>query len=353
MIKLTPFLGTQSNATSAQPAKTAAKTGEKSPEFEKKHPKREYSDPLMQWPIRGLAFTNDIGAAISDIAPKAGMMMWIPALMYFGADIYDKYRNDKESYDPNSKRGLKQACFQTLASVVFPIVVVHAGQKTASILSRKSKDGLSLQSKEEVVRHHLQNMSEVKLSDYVNNKELYKKEYNEALDNMIDETMRKYNHKNPVKLLFNLVFSHRHPEAMGKDQRAKIHGFINKRIDNMFEMREQLLEGKKQDKMSEKMFKEFEKLKETYKNDKKYAKNYDLHAVKDILKKFEEKQIYKTKMVKTIGGFISLGVFIKFIDYFVENVIMHKYIGPGIDKINKKDLEKFKNQFLGLGKSRD
>lgn len=88
--------------------------------------------------------------------------------------------------------------------------------------------------------------------------------------------------------------------------------------------------------MSEKMFKEFEKLKETYKNDKKYAKNYDLHAAKDILKKFEEKQIYKTKMVKTIGGFISLGVFIKFIDYFVENVIMHKYIGPGIVKLIKK-----------------
>lgn len=76
-------------------------------------------------------------------------------------------------------------------------------------------------------------------------KNFIKKNITKLLDNMIDETMRKYNHKNPVKLLFNLVFSHRHPEAMGKEQRAKIHGFINKRIDNMFEMREQLLSGKK------------------------------------------------------------------------------------------------------------
>lgn len=137
MIKLTPFLGTQSNATSAQPAKIAAKTGEKNPEFEKKHPKREYSDPLMQWPIRGLAFTNDIGAAISDIAPKAGMMMWIPALMYFGADIYDKYRNDKESYDPNSKRGFKTGLLPSACKCGIPY----------SCSSRRSKNSFNFKQK--------------------------------------------------------------------------------------------------------------------------------------------------------------------------------------------------------------
>lgn len=345
LTRITPFLGTK-NTTPPQSAQSNHSNTNNSPEFEKKHPKRKYSDPLMQWPLRGLAFTNDIGAAISDIAPKAGMMMWIPALMYFGADIYDKYRNDKESYDPSSKRGLKQACFQALASVVFPIAVVHTGQKAASLLSRYSKEGLSLQSKEEVIRHHLRNMSEVHIRDYAKNPELYKKEYNDALDIMIDETMRKHSTKNPFKLFFNLIFGHRHPEAMGKDRRAKVHDFINQRIDNMFEMRKQLLEGKKPEKMTKKMFKQFEKLKEVYKNDKKYAKDFDLHAAKDILKKFEESKIFKTKMAKTVGGFAALGLLIKPIDYFVENIIMHKYIGPGIDNFDKEDVAKFKNKFL-------
>ena len=69
---------------------------EATPDFGKvERKKRKYSDPLMLWPLRGLAFTLDIGAAIMDIAPTAGQALWIPALMYFGADIYDKYRNNK------------------------------------------------------------------------------------------------------------------------------------------------------------------------------------------------------------------------------------------------------------------
>src|SRR5699024_4824001 len=117
------------------------------------------------------------------------------------------------------------------------------------------------------------------------------------------ETMRKHEHKNPFKLIVNLFFGHRHPEAMGKDRRQKLHDFIDNRIDNMFAMRKDLLDGKKPEAMSEKMFKKFENLKETYKLDKKYSDDYINHAAKDILKKFEENKIFKTKMAKTIGGF--------------------------------------------------
>lgn len=325
------------------------KNNSASPEFEKSHenkPKKKYSDPLMQWPIRGMAFTNDIGAAIADIAPKAGMAMWVPALMYFGADIYDKYRNNKENYDPSTKRGLKQAMFQAFASVIFPIATVHLGQKTASILARNSKEGLSLQTKEEVVKDHLNYMSQRKLRDYQGNIDLYKEKYTLALDNMIDETMRKHDYKNPLKLVANLIFGHRHPEAMGKDRRQKIHDFMNKRIDNMFEMRTDLLEGKKPKVMSDKMFKKFELLREAYKVDKKYSSDYLNHAAKDILKQFEESKIFKTKMAKTIGGFVALGLLIKPIDTFVENVIMHKYVGPGIDMIKTPDVSKYRDKFL-------
>ena len=59
----------------------------------KKYKKQEYIDPLANWPLRGLGYTNDIGIAISEIAPTVSRLFWVPALMYFGADIYDKYKN--------------------------------------------------------------------------------------------------------------------------------------------------------------------------------------------------------------------------------------------------------------------
>lgn len=346
MTKITPLNATDRNLSVKN---TQKKSQGISPEFEKatdKKRKQNYSDPLMEWPIRGMAFTNDIGAAIADIAPKAGMAMWVPALMYFGADIYDKYRNNKENYDPSTKRGLKQALFQAFASVIFPIATVHIGQKTASLLARSNKEGLSLQSKEEVVRDHLQHMTQTRLREYQGNVEGYKQIYTKALDNTIDETMRKHDYKNPFKLIGNLLFGHRHPEAMGKDRRAKIHDFINKRIDNIFEMRKDLVEGKKPEKMSKKLFDQFEQLKLKYKNDPKYTGDCVLHAVKDTLKKYEENKIFKTKMAKTVGGFIALGLLIKPIDSFVEHVLMHKYVGPGIDKLNSNDIKNFKNRFL-------
>lgn len=95
-----------------------------------------------------------------------------------------------------------------------------------------------------------------------------------------------------------------------------------------------------------KCLKKFENLKETYKLDKKYSDDYLNHAAKDILKKFEENKIFKTKMAKTIGGFIALGLLIKPIDTFVENVIMHKYVGPGLDKIKSPDVSKYRDKFL-------
>ena len=58
-----------------------------------KKEKKKYVDPLANWPLRGLGYTNDIGIAINEIAPATARLFWVPALMYFGADIYDKYKN--------------------------------------------------------------------------------------------------------------------------------------------------------------------------------------------------------------------------------------------------------------------
>ena len=63
-----------------------------------------------------MSYSNEIGTAISEIAPKLGTALWAPTFLYLGADIYDKYKNDKDNYKPSGKRALKRAIFQGMTS---------------------------------------------------------------------------------------------------------------------------------------------------------------------------------------------------------------------------------------------
>ncbi len=315
----------------------------------KKKDQKQYNDPLMKWPVRGMAFTNDIGAAISDIAPKAGALLWYPAMMYFGADIYDKYRNDKESYDPNAQRGFEQAVFQAFASVIFPIVAVHTGQKTASVLARHSKEKLSLQTQEESTQFLMDFMDRRKLKKYDGQKAKFKEEFQVSFDNYVESTTLKHQNKNVFRKFFDLIFSSKHPEVMGqvgKEGKQTLEKFLDKKIDNMFEIREALLndETRRPDKLSEKLFTEFKNAKEKYLKDPDFKANAKELAIKDVLLNMESSNIFKTKMKKTIGGFIVLGALIKPIDMFVENVIMKKYVEPGLDYIQETSINSFKRK---------
>ena len=110
----------------------------------------EYVDPMMKWPLRGAAFTNEVGEALRPIIGGAANLTWVPALMYIGADVYDKYKNDQTEYSPNSKRCLKEAIFQGLASVCLPVFAVKLGQNIFSQFGKFDKDGISLNAKEHV-----------------------------------------------------------------------------------------------------------------------------------------------------------------------------------------------------------
>ena len=82
------------------------------------HQNNKYHDPLNKGIFVVLSNSNEIGTAISDIAPRLGAALWAPTFMYLGADIYDKYKNDKDNYDPSAKRAFKRAIYQALTSVV-------------------------------------------------------------------------------------------------------------------------------------------------------------------------------------------------------------------------------------------
>jgi len=99
-------------------------------------------DVLMKYPIRGLGYANEIGEAIRPLSNSLASFMWCPALLYFGADIWDKYRRgEDDTYQkPSVKKGVEQAIFQGLASVTLPTLSVILGQTAANAVIDKFPD---------------------------------------------------------------------------------------------------------------------------------------------------------------------------------------------------------------------
>ena len=343
MIKLTP---TNVNAN----IKTLAFTSsQKEAKKEEKPALKTYEDPLVQWPARGLAYTNEIGAAISEVAPKLGLALWAPALLYIGADVYDKYKTDKDSYNPDAKRGTKQAIFQGLASVLMPTGAVIAGQKLASVAAIAGKDGISLQTKEEITNFLSDFISRRELSEYKGQKEEFKKEFFEQLGHKRENLMRESKFENPIKSFFKMIFKRRHPEAMAKTEKEKVTAYADKCIDRIFDLHDNLTQNKKPKELSTKLYDHFIKLQNTYKQDKdpKISGKYLENAAADVIQKFEKSRLLKsTKMLKTIGGFIALGLAIKPIDKFVEKVIIEKLVEPNLNRLDNSQVAENKQKFF-------
>lgn len=314
----------------------------------KKTTEDKYNDPLMQWPARGLAYTNELGAAISDIAPKMGTLLWFPAMLYFGADIYDKYKNEKTSYAPDKGRGTEQAIFQLLASVILPTASVIVGQKTASVLGMLGKSGLSLQSREEII-NFLQEFTSRRHLDQYNEKnyQIFKNHFRKSLSTKQEKLIREHKIKNPLVFLKDTLFGRRHPESLVMSHKDKVLAFSNEHIDEMFEMYKQLANNEKPKQFSQKLWNRFNKLKEKYAKDPDYKDTFLRDAAEDIIKKYQKNKIMNNKMLKTIGGFIALGLAIKPIDKFVENVIIKKVVQPGLETVfTKNDIDKYKEKTL-------
>lgn len=88
-------------------------------------------DLLLEYPMRALGYTNEIGEALRPaVGHFAANLFWVPALMYFGADIWDKYkRGEDDSYQNNDKRAaFRQAVFHSIASLAGPTIAIHAAQ---------------------------------------------------------------------------------------------------------------------------------------------------------------------------------------------------------------------------------
>ncbi len=310
---------------------------------------KKYTDPLMKWPARGLAYTNELGAALSEVAPKLGVLLWFPAMLYFGADIYDKYKNEKTSFDPNAQRGTEQAIFQLLASVILPTAAVISGQKIASIAGAAGKTGLTLQTQEEIINFIQDFSSRRHLGKYLDRKNIFEDHFKESLSTKRDKLIREHKVKNPLKFISDYVFSRRHPESLALSQQEKVLKFADDNIKTMFNIYTDLMNGKKPKEFSDKMWKKFNKLKDKYKKDPDYKTTYLRDAAEDSIRKYQKGLMTKAKVLKTIGGFVALGIAIKPIDHFVEKVIIKKVVEPQLsimfnNSIPRKELDNFNKQ---------
>lgn len=270
----------------------------------------EYKDPLMQWPLRGAAFTNEVGEALRPVIGHTfATLSWVPALLYIGADIYDKYKNNQTEYSPDSRRCLKQAVFQGMASIFLPLIAVKAGQNAFSQFGKLAENKISINSMEHVSKIAQQFIANGKMRAFDGKDEEC---VNEFL-NIVEDSM---DFKNKKK---SSIFK--------TDNKEKIAEYSTKTIKDLINLRKNLLNPTTEIKKGNWYG--------NYINALKKGQTESV-AVKSVLKKFQENKMAKGKFVKTIGGFVALGLAIKPIDHFVENVLIGKYVGPGIDAIKRK-----------------
>jgi len=243
--------------------------------------------------LRGLGYTNDIGVAINEIAPTAATLFWVPALMYFGADVYDKYKNKGNKYDPNAQRAFKQAVFQAFASIILPTVFGHIGQSAFSQIDKYKGEKISTNAKEQTLRfikHHAQDHDIVK-------------------DGNKAQVLEKFENN------FNIFFSKKKESYQGNNIFTKIYDKL------LCNCKRGAIANSNEERLKNFAKKEFENILEHGNST-------------DIIKSSLDKKIFKLKAWKSLGSFTALLLTVKPIDLFTENVIIKKCVEPQMKKFN-------------------
>lgn len=289
----------------------------------------EYKDPLMRWPLRGAAFTNEIGEALRPIIGKYATLTWAPALLYIGADIYDKYKNDQTEYSPDSRRCLKQAVFQGMASIFLPLVAVKAGQNIFSLFGSLSKDKITYNSKEQIIELAKEFVANGNMRAYKNNDNECKQKFLDIVSNNLDFNRQKDSISNPFKKTI-LKLEEGFYTKFKLNSKDDVNKFAENTITHLIESRKKLLNPD-------------EAFKQTlmYSNYKISIKDGQTKnvAVKSVLSKRLDSLGMHGRFVKTLGGFIALGIAISPIDHFVEKVLIGKIVGPSLDKTKKESIK--------------
>ena len=304
--------------------------------------KNKYHDPLNKTIPVLMSYSNEVGTAISEIAPKLGTALWAPALMYLGADIYDKYKNDKDHYKPSGKRAIKRAIFQGLTSLIALPTLIFATQCIVSPLARIGKFRISGNAKD-IIYRHTKNVIDQARPSSLTSYEKFEDIIIKTLKNKIESRNNERKTINIFKRLYNSIFTNRY--SILNDKIDKIEEFAKYNSKNTFEIMNGLKEGDTK-KIPRKIYKKYMKIlprmKEAYKDG-----DYAYQASRSALKEYQNILIFKNKLLKTITGFAALLIFAKPMNNYIDKKIMKKYINPGIDQISSGfvNQSKLKNIF--------
>ena len=295
---------------------------------------KNYKDPLNTWFIRGMSYSSDVGTAIREIAPQLGVALWAPTFMYLGADIYDKYKTDKNGINPSGTRALERGIFQGLMSLVVMPAVIFTSQKLISPIAKLTdKYHLSTDAKDAVIRHTKDVISQCRGESF-ENQENFEKLLIATLNNKISA---RNNDKNSAKFFRKIINFLTNKYPMVNSNKENLLAFAKENTKKIFEIKKALLEENKQHipyNVSKKYKEILPKMKEMYGHD------YSSHALRSALKEYQNSLIFKNKLLKTVVGFTTMLLLTNPLTKFVQNCIMKKYINPEIDFISREFVTK-------------
>ena len=290
--------------------------------------KSKYRDPLNRGVLLALSYSNEVGTIISDIAPRLGTALWAPTFMYLGADIYDKYKNDKDCYNPSGKRAFKRAIFQALTSLVAMPAAIILGKYIISPLGKLDKTGVSGNTKDAIYRHTKNIILQAHgyaFESYDN----FKRAILTSLQNTINSRKNEKNTANIFSRIYKIIFTDKY-QLLSNDE-EKIMKFAEQNAKQTYEV---FLALKNNDtkKVPKKILNQYNKILPKMKEMYNEA-DYSYQATRNALMEYQTSLIFKNKLLKTLSGSIVLFLLSKPINDFVDKQIMKKVIGPGIDQI--------------------
>lgn len=301
-----------------------------------------YRDPLNKKLFVLMSYSNETGTLISEIAPRLGTALWAPTFMYLGADIYDKYKNDKDSYNPSAKRAFKRAIYQGITTLLALPTVIFIGQKLASPLTKMDKFGISGNAKDSIFKH-TRNVIDQAHGDALESSDKFENLVVKSLDNIINARQNEKQTLSFFKRIQKSLFTSRY--NLLECDKKKVLAFAKHNAQKTFEILT-ALKNNQTNLLPKKVYKKYVEvlpvMKEMYNE-----VDYSHHATRAALKEFQKTQIFKNKLIKTISGITTLVVFAIPVNNFVEKHIMKKFINPGIDQIAKElvDSSKIKQTF--------
>lgn len=289
---------------------------------------KKYKDPLNNWAISALTYSSEIGATVNEIAPKLTFALWIPPFMYLGADIYDKYKNDKNEYSPSSKRAVKESIRQALTFFILPSAATIVGQKMTSPIGKFISGKISINARDGIYRHTNNALDQATEADF-ESKESFRKYINNSLENYIRDLKKTRKSNNIFKKFYRYLTGY---FALSDEDIGKIQAFSSKNADRIFEIKEKLEKGITDNNIPKRIIKKYKTNLNTAKTI--YGEDKTGKAIKTALQNYQKHLIVRNKILKTLGGLASCLMFTEPIGYLVNKILMPQYITPGINFIN-------------------